>query len=1021
VTLPLLALLLGVAQADDGRIGGVVFDAEGLPLAGATITVGSAVASSSGDGTWQLVVPAGTVTVRIEAPGVVAADVREVEIASGASTEVLVTLSSEPAAVTIERPAGAVAKDDVPSGPPGVLAGVVTERDGKTPVSGVRVYVRGSDVEATSDDDGRFSLELPSGGWSISAIRAGYTTVNQEVEVAPEETGTIALSVEKTGLVLADLSIRAPRITGGTASVLDERKEASAVTDVIGADQMSKSGDSDAAAALRRVTGLTVIDGKYVYVRGLGDRYSATLLNGSTLPSPEPEKRVVPLDLFPTSLIETVTIQKTFSPDRPAEFGGGVVEVKTRTIPEKPVFTIGLAGGWSQGVTNTDRMTGPIGPQDWLGFGNGWRALPTDVQEASDDQPLKAAGIFSKEGYTSEELEQYGESIENRWGLFPKTLPPDFGASLAAGRRVQLGDLQVGALVGGVYSNVWDVDEGQRTVLAMGDGGLTPTRITTFEGTSNKVRLGGALSLGVEWDERFSLTSTTLLNRSSTGSGYRYDVDDPSGASDKREFTTQWEETELRFEQLALHLDLTFVELDARAAFAVATLTQPDRRSWTYLQTSSGDVLAQTGSWNDVRYTNLEDHTRDLAADLTVPIPKLGHDTKLKLGGDAVDRERESTTRRFGYGFHGSEGIELTAPIEDVMVPDNIGEDEKDDPGFLEIEENTINSDDYSATQSLDAFYGMADAAWTPRFRTLFGLRHEHSRQVVDTFEIFDTSNEPVSAVLDTKDTLPGATLSYGVGPQDDPTRMQLRAGYGRTLSRPEFRELSEVQFYDNKTGRTLYGNPDLERATIDNVDLRWEWYPQPGESLSAGFFYKYFDEPIESIVAVTAVSGSVATFDNATSATNFGAELELRQGLDVVSPDLYFTTNVSLVRSRVDLTDTEGSQTSDVRPLQGQSPWVVNAQLSYENPDVRSNVALLYNVFGPRIVAVGTSGIPDVYDQPQHVVDFVWTQGFGKHCQLRGKAGNILDWPAREKSGGRITEETYSGRTFSASFTWTP
>jgi outer membrane receptor protein involved in Fe transport len=934
---------------------------------------------------------------------------------------VLVTLSDGPAAVTIETPVGAVQNDDVPSGPPGILAGVVTERDGKTPVSGVRVYVRGSDIEATSGADGSFRLELPSGTWSISAIRAGYATVNEDVEVAPDETRTIALAIEKTGLVLADMNVRAPRITGGTASVLDERREASAVTDVIGSDQMSKSGDPDAAAALRRVTGLTVIDGKYVYVRGLGDRYSATLLNGSMLPSPEPEKRVVPLDLFPTSLIETVTIQKTFSPDKPAEFGGGVVDVKTRSIPEDPVFSISLAGQVVTGVTNTDRLTGPIGPTDWLGFGSDFRALPPDVQEASDDKPLKAGGIFSKDGYTAEELEGYGESIENRWGRFAKTLPPGFGGSLQGGRRWTIGNLQFGALLGGVFNNTWDVDEGTRTVLSTGDAGLRPSRITSFEGAINKVRLGGALSLGVAWDDRVELTSTTLINRSSTGSGYQYDVDDPTGASDKREFLTQWEETELRFEQLALHVDLTHVQLDARAAFALATLDQPDRRSWTYLQTDSGDVLAQTGSWNDIRYTALEDRTRDLAADLTVPIPKLGHDTKLKLGGDTIDRRRESTTRRFGYGFHGSEGIDLTAPIEDVMVPENIGEDEKDDPGYLQIEENTINSDDYTARQSLDAYYGMADAAWTPRFRTLFGLRHERSRQEVETFEIFDTTNEPVKAVLDTDDTLPGVTLSYGVGPKDDPTKMQVRAGYGRTLSRPEFRELSEVQFYDNKTGRTLYGNPDLERATIDNVDLRWEWYPEPGESLSAGLFYKYFDQPIESIVAVTAVSGSVGTFDNATSATNFGAEVELRQSLDFASPDFYFTSNVSFIRSRVDLSETEGSQTSDVRPLQGQSPWVVNAQLSYENPDVRSNIALLYNVFGPRITSVGTSGIPDVYDQPQHVVDFVWTQGFGKHYQVRGKFGNILDWPERELSGGQITEETYSGRSFSAQLTWTP
>ena len=803
----------------------------------------------------------------------------------------------------------------IPVGPPGTLAGTLTDLDSKEPLGGVRLFVRGAVGEATTDADGRFTLTLPAGEWDVSAIRAGYATRIARVEVVAHEERPLSLALEKTGLLLSDLTVTAPRIAGGTASVLDERKESSSVSDVLGAEQMSQSGDGDAAAALRRVTGLTVIGGKYVYVRGLGDRYSATLLNGSSLPSPEPEKRVVPLDLFPTSLIEAVVIQKTFSPDRPAEFGGGVVEVRTRSIPEEAVFNVGISGTWVAGTTLEEGRTGPRGPNDWMGLGTEWRALPAEVEKASAEEPLKSGGIFSEGGYEAEDLEHFGELMPNRWGHETRTLPPDFGFTMNAGRRFSLGELEFGALAGVVYGNAWDLEEGTRSTYANGADGLTASRITTFSDTSNKIRVGGALSLGLEWGEKAKLTSTTLLNRGSVATALLYDADDPTGANDTRSLRTSWEEQQLLFEQLAADVDLGVVEIEGRYAYAIATRREPDRREWTYLPTEDGYVLSQRGSWNDIQYLSLDDVTRDGGVDVTVHVPKIGRDTALKMGGVRVSRERTSTTRRFGYQFHGSDGIDLTAPIEDVIVDENIGREGDDDLGYVELEENTINSDDYTATQEMYAAYAMADAAWTPRFRTLAGVRFERSVQSVSTFELFDTTDEPVEATLGSSDFLPGATVILGLGSGKDPDSMLVRVGYGRTLSRPEFRELSEVAFYDYRSGRTLFGNPDLHRAVIENVDLRWEWYPRAGESVSAGLFYKYFDHPIESVIAVSAVSGSVGTFANATNATNFGTEVDVRQRMDVVSEvlsDLYLSANVSLIRSRVDLSDTEGNQTSD-------------------------------------------------------------------------------------------------------------
>ncbi len=1019
-----LLVLVGAALAQTGSLSGVVFDADGSPVRDARVWVGETEVRTDAWGVFHLDLLPGQVDVHVEASGLPVADVPGVPVTADQTTELLVTVGQGEPQISLESPSIDAPPPEAPTGPPGRVVGTVTDRSLGTPLAEVRLFVRGAGAAGTTAPDGTCSLTLPAGTWEVTAIRAGYEARTEIVQVVPAEERTFAFSLEKIGLVLSDLTVTAPRITGATASLLDERREAAAVSDVLGAEQMSRAGDSDAASALKRVTGLTVIGGRYVYVRGLGDRYSSTLLNDSALPSPEPEKRVVPLDLFPTSLIEAIVIQKTFSPDRPGEFGGGVVEIRTRSIPETPVLSLGVSGTWVGGTTMSDARVAPSGPTDWLGLGSAWRALPSEVAEASAEQPLKSGGIFSDLGYSAEELERFGKLIPNRWRHEGRTLPPDFGLNASAGRRWKLGEAEIGALGGLVYSNAWDIEEGVRTVYAAGQDRLRVARQTEFVDTSNLIRVGGALSLGLDWRDSVRFASTTLVNRASQGTALRWTWDDPEGSSDTYNERIDWVEQQLAFEQVALDVELGPVEVAARYALAFANRVEPDRREWTYLATEERLVLAQRAGWNDIQYQTLDDTTRDLRLDLTWHVPHLGHDTAVKVGGARASRDRASTVRRFSYGFKGTEGIDLTAPIDEVIVPSNIGAEEDGDPGYLQIEENTVNSDDYTASQSLGGAYGLVDVAWTPRIRTLAGLRYERSVQSVSTFELFDANREPAEAALESRDALPAATATIGIGSAADPDEMLLRAGYGRTLSRPEFRELTEVAYYDYRTGRSLYGNPALQRATIDNLDLRWEWYPRAGESLSAGVFFKYFDHPIESVVAVSAVSGSLGTFDNATSATNLGAELEFRRRLDVVLPlleDVYASTNVSLISSKVDLSDTEGNQTSAERPLQGQSSWVVNAQLSYENPDVRTSVSLLYNAFGPRIVEVGKSGIPDAYEEPVHRVDLVATQGLGPHWQVRLKVANLLDWPARQTVAGNVTEETRDGRSVGLALTWTP
>lgn len=902
------------------------------------------------------------------------------------------------------------------------LHGVVLDDTGG-PVPGVLVIA--GDSSAITDSYGNFTLDLPPGPVTVSTQREGFTVASAAVEVG-EEALEITFTIAPENLPSSVIEVIEQRSGGSTVSVMQERKEATGVNEVVGVEQMKKAGDADAAAALRRVTGLTVVDGRYVFVRGLGDRYSASMLNGSMLPSPEPEKRVVPLDLFPTAMLEAVVVRKSWSPELPAEMGGGVVQIRTRGVPDHRTLTLGASMGYRGGTTFTGGPTGPRGPTDFLGIDGGYRDMPTEVSAASAEHPIKAQGIFSSEGYSADELESFGEAIENRWELGERTVPPDFSLSASAGGSLNTPGPKLGAVVGLVYNNAWQDEEATRRVWSTSGDSLILRRDTSYERLENQVGLGGIAALSASFGDQAVLRSTTMLSRISRADAVLYEADDPTGSGDSRSVMTDWVEQQLLFEQLTgEHKIGEAWSLDWRYAYSQADRSEPDRREYTYLLTEDGYRLSQKGSWNEILYATLRDTAHDAGLDISREIrPDAPRPGAVSAGVSGLMRERSSTTRRFTYELMGSDGMDLSRPIGEVITPENIGADSADDTAWLRLQESTSNSDDYTARQVLGAAYVSTDLPLGQRFRLAGGARVERSLQEVQTFELFNPAMAPVSASLLTTDLLPGATLSTAIGGGERPDDMLLRLGYGRTLSHPELRELSEVPYTDFRTGVLYYGNPDLVRATIDNVDLRWEWYFRPGESVSLGAFYKRFQDPIESIAEVSAVSGLASSFANAEAANNLGLELDGRLKLGGLHPALdrlYVAGNGALIRSRVVLGEARGNDTSAERPLQGQSPWVLNAQLGWEDPNNGVNLAVLYNVAGPRISEVGQSGIPDTYAMPVHRLDASVIVPLRHGVQLRFKATNLLDWPTRQETGGELAEELRDGRALSLGVQWSP
>ncbi len=1031
-----LALLLGLvtlaflhlprpAQAAEGELVGHVFGPDGAPVAGVLVQAAGAQVRSDADGAFRLRVEEGeqplalTVgdrTYRLQAP-----------VLAAQSTELLLTLPAGEGelSVLVEAPTQpGESAETLDVGPLGWLEGTVRDEAGR-PLSGARVFVRGQRVEAETDAQGRFRVELPVGTHALSVLRSGYASRSlSDVVVSAEGPAQVDVELVEAGLALADFNVMVPRIDGGTATLLAERADSSDVLDSVSAEEMSRRGDGSAASALKRVTGLTVVGGRYVYVRGLGERYSMTTLNGATLPSPEPDKRVVPLDLFPTAVLESVVIQKTFSPAVQGEFGGGLVQLRTRGIPDEPLFSISLSGSYNSRTTLRQGYVADGGPTDWLGWDNGYRTLPAQLT----DQPIQLASRF-EEGLTAEELEKIGELVPNRWGLDRATAPADWGLTAVAGRGWDLwGDARLGVMVGLTYANTWQKQRYRSEQYTLSGDELLRDSYFDFDEMTNQVRTGGIGEVAFRFNANHELRSTTLLTRDSEDLareyiGFKRDFDLAARAQ-----TIRWIERQLLNQQLSGHHQfpkLSDASLDWRAAFAAASRIEPDRRDLVMhprnpVDYRDGWSLRDGGGNNQILDRGMDDKNRDQAIDLTLPLLGARKDAQtgrlgiqLQGGVNRIRRERDTVGRRFKYLVNSTPGVPSNwiyeAEPDQIFVPERIRTD------GLVIDDATDSYDSYDAFQNLDAWYGMAEVAAPWGTRVMAGLRNEHSVQRIETFKPFTPDAVTEKTILQTTDRLPAFTLTQPLLPRDAALTMQLRLGYGRTVNRPDLRELSPTLYKESEGGPEIAGNPALQRALIDNFDLRWELYPSPDETVSVAWFRKDFQDPIELVQVVSATTR--VTFDNVASAVNQGLELEARKSLGLFGgpgwlSSIYLSSNLAVIRSEVDVGDAVGNATFQRRPLQGQSPWILNLGLSFESPDLPVDAALLYNVAGARITQVGENGLPNLYELPVHRLDAVLSADLGEGWKLRLSGRNLLDSPSRVRLGDtdQIVQSVRSG-----------
>lgn len=896
----------------------------------------------------------------------------------------------------------------------GRIVGQVMDAQSGRPISGAQVIVDGTQLGALAGVDGRYLIRMaPEGEIAVRAVMIGYAskTVTGLV-MAPGGVLEVSLALEPSAVELEGITVSAGQERGSVARALDEQRNAVGVVSAITTEEMARSPDGDAAAAVKRVSGVTVQDGKYVFVRGLGERYTTTSLNGARVPSPEPERKVVPLDLFPSGLLQTVTTAKTFTPDLSGDFSGAQVNIQTRTFPTRRQYSLSASTGFNTLVTGKAIPFAPGAGGEWLGAAAGDRRLPGEVARF---------GNFQSTVPTQADVNRMVGSFRNAWSAHQQNGKPKASFSASVGGSDPVLGLQVGYLLSGTYSYSEEARAEQHRAQALPamDGGTQ--EIDRFDGISGgrSVLWGGMANLStlVGTHSRFEMNTTynrTADDEARVESGFSENLGQEFQIQRLRYVERSVFSGQLRGE----HEVNPAHRLEWSATGSSVRRSEPDRSEFVTQVDSDPQGNPLPPAWFNVSnegavrtFGELTESSLEGSSNYTFTFGAPGRQSRLKVGGTVRATERDASNESYAISASlGRDGREL--------APEEIFDGRFSSEGDQVFRITPIaQGGSYSAEDRVTAGYGMLDLAVTGALRLVAGARVERSEVTVNAQS---TLGQPVETSPSYTDVLPSVSLNWS--PSEAHT---FRLSASQTLSRPEYRELAPVQYREVLGGDNVVGNPDLVRSLIRNLDLRWEWYPGPSEAVTVALFAKHFQDPIERIFLGT--SGTrIITFANAESAQNLGVELELRKGLGWIAESLESTTffaNATLMNSEITINQslTGAFQTAQNRSMVGQSPYVVNAGVTYANADNTLNATVLYNVAGRRINSAAELPLPNVYEEARHALDV--SLRFPLLGGLKGKADieNILDSPY-ELVQGSVTREFYrTGRKVSFGMSWQP
>jgi hypothetical protein len=905
-----------------------------------------------------------------------------------------------------------------PAPPAAAISGTVLDDETGEPVIDAGVEVVGQNKKTRTDVDGQYRIPIAPGEYQVRFFAAGYQSARiEKVKVVPDQAALadVTLKPETEAAAGEDVvEVVADAQKATEAAQLVARQKADVVEDTIGAETFQKAPDSDAAEVVARVPSVTIRD-DFVFVRGLGERYSSALLNGSRLPSTNPNKRVIPLDLFPADFIDSIAIIKSYTPNLPGDFAGGLVDINLASYPDVFGAKAGAKLGFNTNATFSKFDTYRKARQFPEFFGvDTVRELPSifgDNAQAVRQQIGADPGLFAA-------------ALENIWSPKTITAPPNTSVDLEVGNDFGDFGVQLAASWGNKYIVQPNSIQRQFKTLDQGEPVVDADFVYDFD--TWETELGAVLSSGYDIDDDNRLSFRALYQRQTAD-----EVEQGLGTRENLSDTTQIKVTRLEYTQEDLaygqlsgthHVDDVFIDglnLDWRTAYSRTTLDKPDTRQTQYTSDAGAPFQWDSSGGGAQRFwLDVEDRMTDSAVDLVVPIRTLWGKLmgRFSTGPAYTYRERSSNLRRFLYR-RGVNPPDFTLPPEQILNPANV------DDGSIQFREESQETDNFDASEEIAGYYGMIDLPiLKDTLRAVTGVRVEYSQiRILFSDPVSEFQGKEEKRLTNT-DPMPSASLIWT--PLSD---MNVRAGWSQTVSRPEFRELSPILFPEPLGLRPTVGNPDLVETNITNYDLRWEWFFAPLELVSVGAFYKDLDQPIEKIVR--SFSGqTVTSFDNSESAYLYGFEFEGRKDfgfIDEALKGLQILLNVTWTDSESKRGERgQGEiQTRDQGPLVGQAPFVINAVLEYDHPDY-GNTRLLYNTVDDTLDDLGRNGLPDIFLTRRDQLDFTWSKSFqvgNRQLSAKFAVENILNDAYLWTQGDQIQQRYRNGVTFDVgmSYRW--
>lgn len=870
----------------------------------------------------------------------------------------------------------------------GEVYGTITDQSSGEKLVGISVTLSGTALGAATDIDGKYNIrKISPGTYELRVFGVGYAAKTiTGISITSGSRLEMNVSLGEETYNLHEVVVTADEVRSSENAVLAKRKRSTSISDGISSEQIKRTPDATSGDALKRITGLSIVDNKFVFIRGITDRYNETTLDGASVSSTEVGKKSFSFDLLPANLLDNTSVIKSATPDLPGDFSGGLVQLNTLDFPATGAVKLNLGSSYNSASTSKDFLGTQGGTKDWLGIDDGSRSYPGDQPDGN----------------------QIARNAPNNWAPRSKTAPYNGSFSLSMGDRIDFDrDNQSGSQLGFIgalsYKNSY-----QRNEQTISDYELS--RSNTGSKDEYAVLWGALMNVSYKISGLNKISMKNNFNQSGNDRVNRFQGADEQNNTENIYTIINWTQRSSYTGQLIG--EHTFPQFGGltfqwRGAISSSYREDPDKKEVTYYRGLDNNTARFTASTSQRSWSDLRDQQKSFGFDFTFPWLNV----KVKAGSFVETKTTDFRIRYFSVEAEYPGAFSLdTLPLDVIYSQDHYG------PGKFNFKEISKPSDIYDGDQKLYAGYFMADVPFVlldNKFRLTGGVRLENVEQNVYVPTTLTVGGSLRRSRVKNIDFLPSMNFAYLFN-----DAISLRLAYSQSVNRPDLRELASTGFYDFIKAELVKGNPDLQRAYIHNYDVRLEIFPDVGELLAVSYFHKVISNAIEEQL-LTAATREREWF-NSDHASNSGWEFEFRKSLNFLggyARNFSVTGNYSRIESQVEVVEVTGNSTNTqyitfTRPLQGQSPYMINLSLLFTEPSIGTSLSILYNKFGARLDAVGFQ-VADIYEEPRDLVDIAVSQAIFGSLEGKFTIKNLNDKDRILTRGGRLLEQTSSGRTF--------